>query len=44
MAQPSVFLSHSSKDAAFTTRLEADLNAAGATVYRVSADQGGDFV
>lgn len=43
MPQPSVFLSHSTKDAAFTSRLEADLNAAGATVYRVSADAGGDF-
>jgi tetratricopeptide (TPR) repeat protein len=43
MAQPNVFLSHSSKDADFTHRLEADLQAAGAKVYRVSADQPGDF-
>ncbi len=43
MAQPHVFLSHSSKDIAFTRRLEGDLRGAGATVYRVSADEGGDF-
>ncbi len=43
MAQPRIFLSHSSKDVAFTQRLEADLRTAGAVVYRVSADQGGDF-
>jgi formylglycine-generating enzyme required for sulfatase activity len=43
MAAPRVFLSHSSRDAAFTARIEADLRAAGAVVYRVSADQGGDF-
>jgi formylglycine-generating enzyme required for sulfatase activity len=44
MPAPRIFLSHSSHDAAFTARLEADLRAAGATVYRVVADQGGDFV
>ena len=44
MAQLAVFLSHSTKDAAFVGRLEADLQAAGATVYRISADQGGDFL
>lgn len=44
MVQPKVFLSHSSKDAAFTDRLEADLKAAGATVFRVSARDSGDFV
>ena len=44
MAQSRVFLSHSSKDATFTTQLEADLQVTGATVYRVSADQGGDFI
>ncbi len=43
MAQPHVFLSHSSKDIAFTRQLEADMRGAGATVYRVSADEGGDF-
>jgi tetratricopeptide (TPR) repeat protein len=43
MVQTSVFLSYSSKDAAFTDGLEADLKAAGATVYRVSASESGDF-
>lgn len=44
MAQPHVFLSHSSRGAAFTRQLEDALHQAGATVYRVSADQGGDFL
>ena len=44
MAQPQVFLSHSSKDADFTRRLEADLRAAGAIVHIVSAQDGGNFV
>ncbi len=43
MAAPHIFLSHSTKDIAFVRRLEADLQAAGATVYRVSADQAGSF-
>jgi tetratricopeptide (TPR) repeat protein len=43
MAQPNVFLSHSTKDVAFAQQLETDLRAAGARVYRVSADAGGDF-
>lgn len=43
MAAPSIFLSHSTKDLAFVQRLEADLQQTGATVYRISGDQGGDF-
>lgn len=43
MAVPRVFVSHSSIDGAFTVRLDADLREAGAIVYRVSADAGGDF-
>jgi tetratricopeptide (TPR) repeat protein len=43
MAQPNVFLSHSTKDVDFAQKLETDLRAAGARVYRVSADAGGDF-
>jgi tetratricopeptide (TPR) repeat protein len=44
MAQPNVFLSHSSKDAAFTAKLETDLKDAGAKVHLVSEADGGDFV